>query len=885
MLVVYSAAALSQRLVEFKGFIITETDTKPVVQASILIQKVNQSRDTQIIAFGFSKSKGEYLIRAKLPLELNEVVISVSHISYGRQNKLVSVSNSDTVSSSDFYLLPSQNQLREIIVENKEPVRIKKDTVEFTTDSFRTAQTRKVEDLIKNIEGFKVEADGRITYRGKEVKALLIDGDDMTQDQYQLLSRNLNADVVDKLQVIDNYNKNRIMGDLIETNQAAINLKLKKSMQGKLNGSASAAGSVEGRYEADATLVWLKSKFKMIGLFNANNISKDATGLLRYQELGSQGSLQQREELTKKLVNGPGIITTGSIAAPDISREYVLDNRNYFMSPLLHFRFTKSIKLAMRTYAVKDRLQFAGSDFTSTIINEQSQWSLVNNQFAQKERQNISSSIELSHDNLRKFAGNLNLQLGWVKDNHQFQSLTSGFFRDTLSENLNADRKGYAAAYNGAARVNENTVFNIQSNFSYLPEIKNFEIQTNRLHLFYSIKDSFDLFRQQTNTDLMQWQNSFSFFRKKSVNTIRYGVETNWQNINSKNSVNGLDSTLSISNRKISFLDSRFVFFVVRQLSGKSSVRFDANTGLGLTSEKSIMQNSFFLLKASLSYKYKIKAFSGFNFSAGLTRELPNILMLHPPAVISANASIKDGASIVKPIESFSASASFADFKIMSKFSLLAGVNVRYAKADYVANIILVPQYSVSTWSIVNNNRQVGANFDIGSFVFPLNSTFRFSSNANYIINNALLNNNPVENQFIFAGITATWVPNFKWPIGWELNFSKDFFGNKQISNDFVNRNSNQTTNILFKLRSKFKGNYYLGTQYNYLQLSPSQQFHLWSVFQNLVLNKKLNMDLTVHNLLNKRLYAQQFNAPNSVSQSTFVGIGRYILCRINWSF
>ncbi|MBS4066634.1 MAG: hypothetical protein KGZ74_18880, partial [Chitinophagaceae bacterium] len=182
MLVVYSAAALSQRLVEFKGFIITETDTKPVVQASILIQKVNQSRDTQIIAFGFSKSKGEYLIRAKLPLELNEVVISVSHISYGRQNKLVSVSNSDTVSSSDFYLLPSQNQLREIIVENKEPVRIKKDTVEFTADSFRTAQTRKVEDLIKNIEGFKVEADGRITYRGKEVKALLIDGDDMTQD-------------------------------------------------------------------------------------------------------------------------------------------------------------------------------------------------------------------------------------------------------------------------------------------------------------------------------------------------------------------------------------------------------------------------------------------------------------------------------------------------------------------------------------------------------------------------------------------------------------------------------------------------------------------------------------------------------------------------------
>lgn len=885
LFLIYAVSLFSQRALNFTGTVFSELDSKPVIQASIVIQIVNQAKDTQTVAFGFSKSKGEYFIHAKVPAETNNVVIVVSHITYERISKLISFSSSDSVIIQDIYLHPSKNQLKEIIIENKQPVRIKKDTVEFVADSFKTAQTRKVEDLIKNIDGFKVEADGRITYRGKEVKALLIDGDDMTQDQYQLLSRNLNADVVDKLQVIDNYNKNRIMGDLMESNQAAINLKLKKTMQGKLNGSASAAGSVEGRYEADATFIWLKSKFKMIGLFNTNNISKDATGLLRYQEFGSQGSLQQREELTKKLVNGPGIITTGSVAVPDISREYVLDNQNYFTSPLLHFRLTKSVKVAMRTYAVKDRLQFSGSDFTNTIINEQNQWNLSNNQFAQKDRQNISTAIELSHDNLKKFAGNLNLQLGWVKDNHQFQSLTSGFFRDTLSENLNADRKGYAAAYNGAARVNANTVFNIQSNFSYLPELKNFGIQTNRLHLFYSIKDSFNVFRQRTSTDVTQWQSTFSFFHKKGVNTIRYGVETNLQAINLLNSVSGLDSTLSIQSRKISFLDNRITLSALKQLSGKSSVRIDLNQGFGSTSEKTVKQNSFFLWKASVSYKYKVKAFSGFNISAGATRELPNILFFHPSAMISANAGIKAGAVIVQPIESFNASASFANFKIISKFSLLAGVNTRFAQTDYVVNSILVPQYSVSTWTLVKNNRQIGGNLDIGSFVFPLNSTFRFSSNANYSISNAFLNSNPVQNRFVFAGFVATWVPNFKWPVGWELNFSKDFFSNKQTSKNFENHNSNQTTNILFKLRSKFKGNYYIGTQYNYLRLSPSQQFHLWSVFQNLVLNKKLNMDLTVHNLLNKRLYTQQFNDPNSVSQNTFVGIGRYILCRINWSF
>lgn len=870
------------QILTLRGYVKVDHSKLPISQASITLEQINGVNSRRIIAYAFSKQDGSFLLSASFN-DSSTYLITVTHIGY---EKIESKIDTGNISHDlHFFLVSSKNQLKEIIIENKHPVRIKRDTVEFTADSFKTVQIRKVEDLIKNIEGFKVEADGRITYRGKEVKALLIDGDDMTQDQYQLLSRNLNADVVDKLQVIDNYNKNRIMGDLVESNQTAINLKLKKNMQGKLNGSASAAGSVEGRYEGDATLVWLKSKFKMIGLFNSNNISKDATGLLRYQEFGAQGAMQQREELTRKLVNGPGIITTGSVAAPDISREYVLDNRNYFTSPLLHFRLSKAVKTAMRTYAVKDRLRFTGSDFTNTIVNEQAQWSLFNNQSAQKDRQNISTAIEISHDNLKKFAGNLNLQIGWVKDNNRFQNLTSGFFRDTLSENLNATRNGYAAAYSGAAKVNDYTVLNIQSNLSYLPETKDFAIQTKRLYLFYSIKDSFNLFQQQASTDLMQWQNTFSFFHKKGVNTMRYGVESNWQAINSGSNVRGLDSILSTNERKVSFFDNRFTFSLLKQLSGKSSVRIDASPGIGLTSEKSAAQSSFVLWKASFSYKYKLKAFSGFNFSAGSSRELPNILFFHPDALVSANASIKDGAKVIEPVESFNASASYADFKIISKFSLLAGLNIRYAKTDYVVNSILVPQYSIGTWAIVNNNRQFGTNFDIGSFIFPLNSTFRFSSNANYSINNALLNNNPVENQFIFAGITATWVPNFKWPIGWELNLSKDFFSNKQTSKDFVNRNRNQTTNILFKMRSKFKGNYYIGTQYNYLQLSPSQQFHLWSVFQNLVVNKKMNIDLTVHNLLNKRLYTQQFNSPNSVSQNSFTGIGRYILCRINWSF
>lgn len=91
--------------------------------------------------------------------------------------------------------------------------------------------------------------------------------------------------------------------------------------------------------------------------------------------------------------------------------------------------------------------------------------------------------------------------------------------------------------------------------------------------------------------------------------------------------------------------------------------------------------------------------------------------------------------------------------------------------------------------------------------------------------------------------------------------------------------------NLLIKLRSDFSTKYYIGSQYNYLQLSPQQKFHLWSIFQNVVISKKCNADLVIHNVLNNQRYIQRINSANSTNENTFMGVERYFLLRMNWSF
>lgn len=482
-------------------------------------------------------------------------------------------------------------------------------------------------------------------------------------------------------------------------------------------------------------------------------------------------------------------------------------------------------------------------------------------------------------------AGSLNAQWGWANTTDSYSNKTTGFFSDTLNEQVKANRIGYAATYNGALKLNEFNVLSLQSSFNVIPERQFFNTNTSRLQLFYGIDNQYRLFEQATDGTVTNQQNSISFLHKKGSLTYRLGYETNWQKLAMHNTVLSKDSLLSFFDNNISFFENRLSFLTVYQLSGKSSVKFLLNSGTGLSKHTMLEKDQFFLWRANAEYVYKLKVFSGVRLSLLSARELPSIIYFHSQNMITANASVISGATRILPQEYYTASLSYSNFKIVSKFSLLASINIRYGKTDYTGNNILQPQYTVREWALVTNNRQAGANFDIGSFVFPLNSTFRFSSNANFSINNQLLNSKAVENRMFFGRFTLTWVPSFKIPVSWQVDFSKDYFENKQINESQALFNKNNTTDILIKLRSAFKGNYYIGTQYNYLSFSENQEFHLWGIFQNLTLTKKLNFDLVAHNLLNNKRFVQRVNSPNSISENTFIGVGRYFLLRVNYSF
>ena len=92
------------------------------------------------------------------------------------------------------------------IVGAANPVTLKEDTVVYNAASaYKVRENAPVEDLIKKLPGVDVDVNGNITTQGKQVTKVRINGKDFMGGDVQSATKNLPADIVENIQMIDDY--------------------------------------------------------------------------------------------------------------------------------------------------------------------------------------------------------------------------------------------------------------------------------------------------------------------------------------------------------------------------------------------------------------------------------------------------------------------------------------------------------------------------------------------------------------------------------------------------------------------------------------------------------------------------------------------------------
>ncbi|WP_248912351.1 hypothetical protein [Gelidibacter algens] len=198
----------------------------------------------------------------------------------------------------------SLTNLDEVIIVSESPISKKNDTINFKTKFFTNGTEQTVEELLKKIPGLSINSEGTIKVGNQEIEKLMIDGDDLFEKGYKILSKNMPAYPIEEVEILQRYSNNRLLKDIEESNKVALNLKLDEKFKRIWFGNAEMGIGNDNFYQIKGNLMNFGKKDKYYFLTNLNSIGYDATGDIqqliesfRFNEPGTIGDNQKVTDL------------------------------------------------------------------------------------------------------------------------------------------------------------------------------------------------------------------------------------------------------------------------------------------------------------------------------------------------------------------------------------------------------------------------------------------------------------------------------------------------------------------------------------------------------------------------------------------------------------
>lgn len=264
------------------GSIQDTIEKKPLLHASVLLLR---SEDSIMICFSRSDKEGHF--RAK-KVPAGSYLILVTCPTYADYVDSLIIKDSTDTDLPAIPMIPKSALLQQVVVSGgKGAIRMKGDTLEFKADSFHTQAGATVEELLKKLPGIQVDKNGKITAQGEKVQKVLVDGEEFFGDDPTLVTQNLRADMVDKVQVYDKKSDQATFTGIDDGQRSkTIDLKLKADKKNGYFGRMSAGAGTDGYYDAQVMLNAFRNKQKLAAYGIVSNTGK--TGL-NWQERDKYG--------------------------------------------------------------------------------------------------------------------------------------------------------------------------------------------------------------------------------------------------------------------------------------------------------------------------------------------------------------------------------------------------------------------------------------------------------------------------------------------------------------------------------------------------------------------------------------------------------------------
>ncbi len=274
---------------------------------SLATVSVFKLTDSSIVSFKLCDDKGGFEIR-NIPLN-QPLKIVTTFEGYEVDRREVRLTAPANYPIGTIFLKPTSKSLDEVIVKSERPpIIVKKDTIEFNATAFKTLPNALVEDLFKKLPGMQVDRDGNITYNGRPVSRIYVDGKSFFNDNYKAATQILPSAIVANVQVYDDKEQLDATQKNTDYNKI-INLKLKQNIKKSTFGKVSTSGGTDNRYELAGAVNFLRDTVQLTLIGYKNNLNR---GIFNSSEMRAIGAFNRN--WTTMTNNDNGTYTINNIS-------------------------------------------------------------------------------------------------------------------------------------------------------------------------------------------------------------------------------------------------------------------------------------------------------------------------------------------------------------------------------------------------------------------------------------------------------------------------------------------------------------------------------------------------------------------------------------------
>lgn len=295
---------------------IKNSDGEFVPSASVTVEEKGEDA---IIAYAITNSKGEY----KVTFTSAESDVDLKIKAFNHKPVTRSVQN--TSQNLDFTLDTEATEIKEIQLKTR-LITKRGDTISYDIQSFDSKNDRTLADVLKRMPGIEVNKDGSILYQGQPLSKFYVNGKDLMEGGYGVVNNALPKDAVQKVEVLENHQPVKILQDKVPSDQAAINIKLKKQVTMTGRGEVGVGISDPAIWNVKLTPMFFGQKNQWVVNYKTNNTGETV------ENEGNMFAMGNRWEGRRSNASQNSWLSVERAAVPNLPEKRYLMNNIHFLS-------------------------------------------------------------------------------------------------------------------------------------------------------------------------------------------------------------------------------------------------------------------------------------------------------------------------------------------------------------------------------------------------------------------------------------------------------------------------------------------------------------------------------------------------------------------------